>query len=344
MFKAPENLFILLLGGLWLIFLLRAFAQTIEKRRAGFASKLLLARIAGHQPTKRPIVKWLMITISFILLALALARPTGGYYEETVSGSGLDLVVLFDLSQSMQSRDIEGNSRLVVGKALVERLLGGLRQDRIGLVVFAGDTMVQCPLTNDKNTFLTFLQRLDPSMLTKQGTNIAGAIETGIDRFDQNASQTRVMVLISDGEDQNKERLEKALKEAKRKNILVYTVGVGSHQGAPIPVSQDVWGEVRYKTWKGEQVISKLDDATLKNIAKSTGAKFFRASDGKSATAVASALEGLKRVAVASGTQTATREVFAFPCLLAFLLLLIEWMISERIPYVREKDHWLKRI
>jgi len=344
MFKNPENFLFLLLAAIWLALLLKTFWQNLRERREKFADVVLLSRITGHKPTRRPQIKWLMICLAFFFMALALARPTGGFSEESVTGAGLDLVVLFDVSQSMYVMDIEGNSRLDVGKALIERLLGGLRQDRVGLVVFAGDTMVQCPLTQDKNTFLTFLQRIDPSMLTNQGTNIAGAIETGIDRFDLTASQSRVLVLVSDGEDQNKERLDRALNEAKRKGILIYTVGIGSRNGGPIPVSRNVWGEIRYKTFQGRTVVSKLEDSTLKKIAKATGGEYYRASDGKSAEKVAYALAGLKRVAMAAGTQTVTRELYFLPGLLAFLILLLEWMISERIPYEREKDHWLKRI
>jgi Ca-activated chloride channel family protein len=344
MFKAPENLWIVILGGVWLILLVRQLLVTVRARRAAFANQAILHKIVGHQPTKRPVFKWLLMGLAFVLITVTLARPIGGLTEETVSGAGLDLVVLFDISQSMSAMDIEGHSRLEVGKVLVERLLGSLRRDRVGLVVFAGDTMVQCPLTHDKNAFLTFLQRLDPSLLTKQGTNLAGAIETGIDRFDQTASQSKVLVLVSDGEDQDQERLDKALAEAKRKNIFIYTVGIGSTRGAPIPIARNVWGELQYKVHKGKQVITKLDDTVLKKIAKESGGKAFRTSDEKSAMDVAKALEGLKRVAMASGTVVTQRELYPIPALLAFLILLLEWMISERIPYTREKDHWLKRL
>ena len=344
MFRNPENLLLLLLGMIWLTLVVRSFFLNIQKKRDAFAQSGIFPRIVGHKPTKRPAIKWGLIAVAFFLMGIALARPTGGLFEEAVTGSGLDLVVLFDVSQSMEAMDIDGHSRLEIGKALVEKLIGSLKQDRVGLVAFAGDTMVQCPLTQDKNTFLTFLQRIDPSLMTTPGTDLAKAIETGIDRFDLNASQSKAIVMVSDGEDQNKERLEKALKETKRKGIVVFSVGIGSQGGAPIPVSRNVWGEIMYKTHQGRQVVSKLNDATLKSIAKATDGQYFRAADGRSTIQVAEALGGLKRVAMNAGTQTVTRELFHLPGLLAFLVLLFEWMISERIPYEREKDHWLKRI
>ncbi|MFZ2958784.1 MAG: VWA domain-containing protein [Candidatus Ozemobacteraceae bacterium] len=344
MFKAPENLLILLIAGIWTTFLLRRLAQDLRERRERFAALPMLERIVGHKPTRRPVFKWVMIVAALGLIGIALARPTGGFSEEALTGQGLDLIVALDVSQSMRAMDIEKNTRLDVAKGLIQRLMNGLRNDRVGLVVFAGDTMVQAPLTNDKNSFLTFLERADPELLTKQGTNIAGAIETSIDRFDQTASQSKVIVIVSDGEDSDVKRLEKAINEAKRKEITIFTVGVGSREGGPIPVARDMWGGLQYLRYKGETVVSKLDDATLRNIAKSTGGSYFRAADGKSALAVATSLEGLKRVAMPHGTRISARELFPWPVLAAFLLLLVEWMISERIPFEREKDHWLKRL
>jgi len=344
MFKSPENLLLLFIGMLWATLLWKSVARDLKRRREAFAAIPMLERIVGHKPTRRPLFKWSLILGGFFLLGISLARPAGGLMEEVVVGRGLDLVVALDVSESMNAPDIGGHSRLEIAKALLERMLNGLRNDRVGLVAFAGDTMVQCPITLDKNAFLTFLERVDPSLLTKPGTNIAGAIETCIDRFDMTAPQSKVIVLVSDGEDPDQTRVKKAIDEAKRKNIPVFSVGVGSLEGSYIPTGRDVWGRFAYKTFKGERVISKLDDKVLKQIARETNARYFRAADIESAQAVANSLEGLKRVAIASGTQVTTRELYSIPALMAFLLLLLEWMISERIPYEREKDHWLKRI
>lgn len=344
MFKYPENFILLALGAVWLILMWRVAAADLLRKRKAFASLKMHGRISNHKHTKRPVIKWLMVMSAFILLAVGLMRPTGGLTEEEVYGSGLDLVVALDVSKSMKALDIEGNSRLGVAKALLARLLGGLRNDRVGLVVFAGETMVQSPLSLDKNAFLTFLERVDPSLLSKQGTNLAGAIETSIDRFDMNASQSKVIVLVSDGEDKNTEQVQKAVDEAKRKGIPIYTLGIGSLKGSYIPEGQNVWGDIFYKQHNGKYVVTKLDDKVLKKIAADTNAEYFRASDISSAKSVARSLDGLKRVAISAGKRQVTMELYFWPVLLAFLLLLVEWIISERIPYEREKDHWLKRI
>ncbi len=344
MFQTPENLLVLAIAGLWLALLVRTGARDLKRRREAFAEQKILERITGHVPTRRPLIKWVILLAAFGLLGLALARPVGGVREETVTGMGLDLVVALDLSQSMYVQDIDRYSRLTIAKALLQRLMQGLMHDRVGLVVFAGDTMVQCPLTVDRGAFLTFLERVDPSMLTNQGTNLAAAIETSLDRFDYTASQSKAILLISDGEDPDAGRVKKAVAEAKRKGVPVFTVGIGSREGGPIPVSRNVWGDVEYKVFKGRRVISRLDDEMLKMIARETGAKNWRAVDGASAQEVARALLGMKRVALVAGTRTVAQEWFELPLLVAFLLLVIEWMISERIAYTREKDHWLKRL
>lgn len=344
MFKNSENFLVLLAALLWVALLWRHARAELLRKRTGFASALMLNRIAGHQPTKRPTYKWLMILAGLFLLGLGMMRPQGGLSEEQVFGQGFDLVVALDISKSMNALDIERNSRLDVAKAIIARMLNGLRDDRIGLVVFAGETMVQSPLSRDKNTFLTFLERVNPALLAKQGTDLAGAIQTSIDRFDMTASQSKAIVLFSDGEDQNKEKVEEAIAEAKRKGIPVYTVGIGSEKGGYIPEGQTWFGEIVYKKHQGKLVVTRLEDEVLKKIARETGAGYFRATDISSARNVIAGLDGLKRTAIAGGTRQVRNELFWLPLLAAFLLLLGEWMISDRIPYSREKDHWLKRI
>lgn len=344
MFRFAENAILLVAATIWVALMWRYAADEMRRRRAIFASSKMFERIASHKPTRRPVLKWLMIVAAFILLGFGLMRPQGGLSEEAVIGQGLDLVVALDISKSMNANDIEGNSRLDVAKAILTRMLNGLKDDRLGLVVFAGETMVQSPLSYDKNAFLTFLDRVNPSLLARQGTNLAGAIQTAIDRFDTTASQSRVIILMSDGEDNEKERLTSAIKEAARKKIPVFTVGIGSEKGGYIPESRTWFGDIVYKRHKGQLVVTKLDETNLKEIAAGTGAAYFRASNISSAKNVIAGLEGIKRVAVVGGTRLVKSELYFFPVLLAFLLLLVEWMISERIPYERERDHWLKRI
>jgi Ca-activated chloride channel family protein len=344
MFRFPENAVLLTAVIIWIALMWHCASRDMRRRRQAFASQKMLERIASHKPTRRPVYKWGMIIAAIILVACGIMRPQGDLSEETVVGEGMDLVIAMDISRSMNANDIEGNSRLEVAKAIIARMLGGLRDDRLGLIVFAGETMVQSPLSYDKNAFLTFLERVNPSLLARQGTNLAAAIQTSIDHFDMTASQSNVIILISDGEDSDKSRLETAINEAVRKKIPVFTVGIGSERGGHIPEARTWFGDIVYKRHKGQLVLTRLEEANLREIAEKTGAEYFRASDISSAKDVIKGLEGIKRVAVAGGTRLIRRELYFLPVLLAFMLLLVEWMISERIPYERERDHWLKRI
>lgn len=344
MLRNPEYTLLLVVTALWVVSLWRIAARDIRRRRESFASVTMFERIASHKPTRRPVLKWAMVLAGLTLIVGGLLRPQGSVFEENVVGSGLDLVVALDISKSMYANDIEGNSRLDVAKAILGRMANGLRDDRVGLVVFAGETMVQCPLSYDKGAFLTFLERVNPNLLAKQGTNMAGAIQTALDRFDMTASQSKVILLISDGEDKDQKRLESAIDEAVRKKIPVFAVGIGSEKGGRIPVARNWFGDIEYLRHKGQAVVTRLEEKTLRQIADKTGARYFRASDISSAKEVIAGLDGIKRVAVTGGTRLIRQELYYLPVLLAFFLLLLEWIISERIPYERERDHWLKRI
>ena len=344
-FKSFENIYYFIFVFLWLILLWVHASNCLRKRREVFATSEMLNRITSHKPTKRPVVKWCIVLVSLVLLVITLLRPLGESYEEEVKGTGLDLVVALDISKSMKACDIEGNSRLDVAKSLLQNMVNGLKNDRVGLVVFAGETMVQSPLSYDKNSFLTFLQRVNPALLSEQGTNLGGAIQTSIDRFSTTASQTKVILLISDGEDPDSEHVKSAINEAAKKNIQVFTVGIGSERGGYIPEGQTWFGEIIYKRHAdGQPVISRIAEGPLKEIAEKTKADYFRAKDIATYKKVIKGLNNIKRVAVSGGKIVMREELYWIPLLIAFLLLLVEWVISERIPYSREQDHWLKRI
>ena len=224
-FKNFDNIYYLIFVAIWVAILADHSLKQLQKKRALFASNEMLSRVTSHKPTKRPLIKWAIILTAFFFMGISTLRPLGESYEEEVNGSGLDLVVALDISKSMKARDIEGNSRLDVAKAILRNMMNGLKEDRVGLVVFAGETMVQSPLSYDKNAFLTFLDRVNPALLSEQGTNLGGAIQTSIDRFNTTASQTKVIVLLSDGEDPDTKHIESAINEAKKKNIQIFTVG-----------------------------------------------------------------------------------------------------------------------
>lgn len=344
-FKSTENIYLLLLTAIWIVALASHVVKKLKKRREAFASSVMLNRITSHKPTRRPIIKWTMIGLALFFIGIAILRPLGESYEEEINGTGMDLIVALDISKSMKACDIDGNSRLEVAKVILRNMVNGLKEDRVGLVVFAGETMVQSPLSHDKNAFLTFLDRVNPELLSEQGTNLGGAIQTSIDRFSTTASQTKVIVLLSDGEDPDSKHVEAAMSEAEKKGIKIFTVGIGSENGGYIPEGQTWFGETIYKRLpNGQPVISKIAEEPLKLIAERTKAEYYRASNVSTANKVIKGLNQIKRVAVSGGKRIMRKELYWIPLLFAFFMLLLEWMISERIPYSREQDHWLKRI
>ena len=227
-FRYLDNLILLVFTAFWSFVLIRHSLKDLRRRRLAFASQEMLGRIAGHKPTQRPAYKWFMIFLALGFMGIGLLRPQGQLREEQVKGEGLDLVVALDVSTSMNANDIGGNTRLSVARAILKQMVQGLKNDRLGLIVFAGETMVQSPVSYDKNTFITFLDRADPSIMAIQGTNMAAAIQTSIDRFDMTASQSKVILMVSDGEDHNVEELNRAIDEAVKKNIPIFTLGIGA--------------------------------------------------------------------------------------------------------------------
>lgn len=344
-FKNFEYIYYLLFTALWLVVLANYSIRQLNRKRALFASNEMLSRVTSHKPTKRPLIKWIMIVLAFFLMGISILRPLGESYEEEIKGSGLDLIIALDISKSMKACDIDDISRLDIAKAILRNLVNGLKEDRVGLVVFAGETMVQSPLSYDKNAFLTFLDRVNPALLSEQGTNLGGAIQTSIDRFSTTASQTKVIVLLSDGEDPDTKHIESAINEAKKKNIQIFTVGIGSEEGGYIPEGRTFFGDIIVKRHpNGQPVISKIAEEPLKKIANETNAEYYRASNENTTKEVIKGLNNIKRIAVSGGKRTMQKELYWIPLFIAFFLLLFEWMISERIPYSREQDHWLKRI
>ena len=328
-----KNAYYLLPGGFIFILAVLLYIQSqrkMRKRRELFAEASMFQKVVSHDPTKRPLYKNILIIFSILCLIFTLARPQGSSYEDTVRGEGFDLIVALDVSKSMYAKDVAGMNRLEVAKIIIKSMIAGLKEDRVGLVVFAGETMIQSPLTYDKNSFLTFLDRASPALLTLQGSDLSGALTASIDRFEKDDERSKVIILLSDGEDSNSKALDAAIKEATEKDIHIITVGIGSEEGAYIPESTDWFGYVKYLKHKGKNVVTKLDETSLKKIAEAGGGDYYRAKDEDTAIAVIKALNQVERSLVENVKVLRRRELYCWPLLLAFVILAVEWLISDR--------------
>lgn len=241
-----------------------------------FVDPHLWGRLVPEGHRRRQILKFVILGLGVSLLLMGFLRPRWGFHWEEIRRKGVDLLVAVDVSESMLAEDIKPN-RLESAKREVTDLVNLLEGDRIGLIAFAGASFLQCPLTLDKGAFKMFLDYLDTSLIPVPGTDLGQAIETAVKSFVPGRRASRALILITDGEDHSRET-EKWTEEAGKKGIRIFTVGIGSEQGAPIPL-QDGSGGFK-KDRKGQVIMTRLGESALQKIALSTGGSYVRSKTG----------------------------------------------------------------
>ncbi|HNY63865.1 MAG TPA: VWA domain-containing protein [Deltaproteobacteria bacterium] len=312
-----------------LIFLaLTMEARSRRKRLLAFAQEELLERLTGRHSPGRAFLKALSLVLGLSFCVVALAGPRWGSHYEEVRHKGVDIVVAVDVSPSMLARDVQP-SRLECAKREVYDLLRVLQGDRLGLVAFSGTAFVECPLTLDYAAIEMFLAELDPGLIPVPGTDLGAALEVALNAFDFTSRTDKVIILVTDGEDNEGRGIEAAQKAAE-KGVKAYVYGIGSAQGAPVPDGQ---GGGFMKDASGGMVMSKLDEKGLQAVAQATGGRYVGSVTGDldldllyfagiKASTTAREL-GSKKVQV-------FEERFQVPAVLAFLLLLLEGALSVR--------------
>jgi Ca-activated chloride channel family protein len=327
-FARPEALAGLIMVSA-LVVLLWYDARWRETARRRFAAVALLQRMG--EPPLAPVLlaRGLMVTAALVLLVLAAARPKGGLSETTLTSRGIDLCLCLDVSNSMRARDMGGVARLDVAKQFLRSFIERNPGHRIALVAFAGSAHVMCPFTLDSATLETFLDDLDPGSVAEQGTAVGAALRVATERFDPASEGGRAMLLVTDGEDQGSEPLG-AAKEAKRRGIVVHTIGLGSSGGSTIPMGTDFWGNPLTKRFQGTDVITHLDEQTLRQIAEATGGRYFYADSQRRLEDVRDALANLDTKLVASQHVETREEEFTWYLLPALLLLAAEPLLRLR--------------
>ena len=323
-FGAEELLFALLALPVIAVFLVwgaRRSQQALER----FGDLSLVQRLSSEVNRSGRRAKRVLLVCAVGFLIFALSRPQFGTRVETVRRQGLDIVVAMDISRSMLAEDIAPN-RLAKAKFAVSDLIRRLDGDRIGLVAFAGEAFVQSPLTVDYSAALLFLNAMEPSIVSVQGTNLAAALERSLDAFDPANEQDRILIVITDGED-HEGSLEESIERAREVGVRIFAVGMGTPQGVPIPGTDG--GFMRDED--GTVVTSRLDEATLRSLAETTGGTYYRA------TARGSELDELSReLAGQQGQELDARQVtlyeeqFQLFVGLALVLLLVEMLIPDR--------------
>jgi Ca-activated chloride channel family protein len=322
-----------------LFFFLRWSWARRRKALAQIGNIELLERLTVHVSREKQRARLVMIFFSVLFLILALARPQWGVKETTLVTKGRDIIIALDTSASMLAEDIQPN-RMARAKHELERLIDRLQGDRVGLIVFAGEAFVQCPLTSDYTAAKMFLSEVDVGTVPVPGTSLDRAIDLARNKFVETERQYKVLILLTDGEQTTGDPMP-AVEKAAAEGIQIYTIGIGSLSGVPIPIRDEKGQLVEWKKQKnGELVQSRLDEGMLLKIATATGGKYYHASaDEFELNKIYEDIEQNRAEKTQRSLLTVQYEDrFQWFLLPAFILLMVETMLSDRKRIVVQEE------
>ena len=301
---------------------------TRRKRRQleEFGDAELVAQLMPNASRIRPTVKFSILMVALALLIIAAARPQFGQSERTEKRQGIEAIVALDISNSMLAEDVAPN-RLDRAKQMLSKLMDNMVDDKVGLVVFAGDAFIQLPITCDYVSAKMFLNSINPSLIKTQGTAIGQALATSIRCFGEQSDASRAIILITDGENHEDDAIAVA-QRAKEMGIKVLVVGIGKPEGSPIPVP----GTNNFmKDRQGNVVVSKLNEDMCREIAQAGGGLYVRCDNTNTATrAIQKELDTLGTQEIETQVYTDYNEQFQSFALMALLLLVIDFFIFNR--------------
>lgn len=295
----------------------------------------LLQSLMPKYSFRRETIKFYLLLSAILFSILLIARPQFGSKMETVKRKGVELIIALDISNSMMAEDLQPN-RLEKSKQMVIKLMDELSDDKVGLIVFAGDAFTQIPITSDFISAKMFMPSITPDLIPAQGTAIGTAIDLAMHSFKSKEQKVgRSIIVITDGENHEDDAVE-AAKEASKKGIVVHVVGVGKIEGSPIPIDQSL----NYKKDKaGNVVISKLNETMCQEIAKAGNGVYVRADNSNRAMkSIQKEIDKMAKAEVESNIYSEYSEQFQFIALLVFILLLVEFFTLQR------KNKWLDKI
>ena len=347
-FQHPDILYLLiavpLVAALWVWLEYRKSRKLRE-----FADSQMFGRLIPDRSKARPVIKMTLILLAAALLVVTWANPQVGSKMVQGDQKGSDVAICLDVSNSMMAEDIQPN-RLERSKRIVSNLLGGLGGDRVSLVLFAGTSFIQMPLTNDYSATKMFLDQVSCDLIATQGTAIGDAIEKAMQTFgygDENQTwvkkNSRAIIVISDGEnfeDDAKAAAEKAASEG----VVVCTIGMGSEEGAPIPKYKNgVRTGYKYDR-SGNTVTTRMDEQTLKEIARAGDGVYVRAVNiNTGIDKIIDRIEHLEKDSMGKAMFAEYESRYAYPLVAALACLILELLIFERTNRKLNLDKILKR-
>jgi Ca-activated chloride channel homolog len=334
-FTNPEAFFLLIALALFI----GAAVHNYKKKKSmlnGFISTNAYKKLGVRSGGEIDFFKTSLVTIAMIFFILALAGPQWGEKFENVDIKGIEMIFLLDTSNSMNAEDLKPN-RLEVAKQLVVNIVDNLTTDYLGLINFAGVAYVQCPLTIDYEAFKLMAEATTISPDEEQGTDFSRAFQVALKSFEHSKSDKKLLLLITDGEDQEAQ-WQNIIPEITEKGIIVFTVGVGVSSGAPIPIKDKDGNITGWKKDKqGNIVKTTLDENTLIQIASRTGGQYFRLTDVTGIDAFVNNLKNYERNVLRKKVKLEKIKRFHYPLIAGLIILLLELILSERRFTWKEK-------
>lgn len=316
---------------LWLLLLIPAMALALlvvsrlrRRSLSRFGNPELLRELMPDVSRARESIKSVLFLTALALAVLAAARPQFGSKLREEKSRGIEMMLVVDVSNSMLAEDYTP-SRLDRTKYAIDKLFSSLNQDRVGMVVFAGEAKVQLPITSDYRMARSFARKLSPSLVSVQGTALGDAISLATLSFSDAPDQSRAMIIVTDGETHDAGALE-AAKAAAEKGIRIFTIGIGTPEGAPIRLN----GEL-IKDEKGEMVVSRLNEELLRDIAKAGDGSYIRAGNQSfGLDEIVSEINDMEKSELSTLRFEEFNEQFHHLLAVVFALLLAEGLILDR--------------
>lgn len=337
-FAYPKLLFFfLLIPFFFLLYLLARHSRNVKLKR--FGNLKVISSLMPEVSKYKPSIKIFLELSALILIIFALARPWGGIKDEKTEKEGIEVIIAVDASNSMlasSTADENGIDRMRTAKLTLEKLINRLDNDRVGLIVYAGDAYTLIPVTNDYVSAKMFLNSIDPSQISNQGTNIAAAIDMATNSFSEDKKIGKAIILITDAEElENPDGVMNAVKAASKEGIQIDVVGMGSTVPVPIPVKGT--GYMTDLT-TGEPVRTALNEELAANIAEAGKGIYVNASNKEALNELYKQLDTVKKTTLESSFAAVHDELFGIFAAFALAVLVLDIFILDR------KIGWLDKI
>jgi Ca-activated chloride channel family protein len=332
-FAHPEYFYFLLVIPVFTVFFI---LSRINRRRSlrMFGDNALIEQLMPSASTARPIIKFILWMLALGFIITSLAQPQFGSKLLTSKRKGVELIIALDVSNSMMAEDIKPN-RLERAKRAISKLTERLRDDKLGLIVFAGQAYVQLPITTDYVSAKLFLDAINTNIVPVQGTAIGAAINMATKSFSPNFVGSKAIIVITDGENHEDDAVG-AAREALEKKIIVHTIGMGLPQGAPIPMGPGGSSDF-LKDKSGNVVVTKLDENMLTQIATAGGGTYIRANNAEvGLNNLFNEIEKMQKTEMDSRQYSEYNDQFPLFLTLALVMILIDFMVLDR------KNKWLR--